>query len=83
MRKYRFSTDDILQMMRKVDMDPRVPVGHIFILALAHLFRGRGIGFDMVMGLTSPDIKLRGPSTWERCKATKDLIVHQGIDIKV
>lgn len=83
MKRHRFNTEEMLQMMRKVDPHPDTPVGHVFLLALAHLFRGRGIAFKMVVSELHPDIKLTSPARWWRDKATKDLIVEQGIDIKV
>ena len=77
MKQHRFSKSEILQMMRDVDPDPRVPVQIIFMLALAKLFRARGIAFTWIQN--GPDIKLDGPSKWWREKGpTDDLIVEQG-----
>jgi hypothetical protein len=86
MKRHRFTKSQLLDAMTVVDAQPHykqrnLPVEIIFLLALVNLFRGRGIIFNWIQH--GPDIKLDQPARWWRERDHGDLIVEQGIDIKV
>lgn len=86
MTQHRFTKSQLLDAMTVVDAQPsfaarNLPVQIIFLLALVNLFRGRGIKFEWLS--QGPDIKLAHPSTWWRERDNGDLVVEQGIDVKV
>lgn len=77
MKRHRFTSNQLLQRMHAIDPPGRdEPVGHVFLVALTHLFKNVGIKFQWIA--QPPDIRLHGPARWWRDKTSGDLIVEQG-----
>ncbi len=84
MRRHNFTKSQLLDAMFVVEEQYKargLPVEIVFLLALVNLFRGRGIQYTWQE--QGPDIKLTAPARWWRERDHGDLIVEQGIDVKV
>lgn len=78
MKRHSFTKKQMLNAMRKVDnvhFAGRGPVGRVFIVTLAMMFRDAGVKFAWIP--VGPDVKLVEPSRWWRDQTTGDLIVEQ------